>query len=99
VPEPGPDTVSRDIDTDAPSEISTMDVSFSLLRCREEGARMTVASIPAPTIVTDLPMRTCSPYVPARTWIVAPGAAASTADWIVGNSVGTTSGAGWSGAA
>jgi hypothetical protein len=37
--------------------------------------------------------------VPARTWIVAPEGAASTADWIVGNWVGTTRFPGFGGGA
>src|SRR5438477_2655522 len=53
------------------------------------GALITVAVAPAPCRSRSLSMTTCSVNVPAPTLTVSPGAAASTAAWIVAKSRGT----------
>ena len=57
---PGPLTVSRDIETRAPLYTSTMEGNPSVFGTSVSGARMMVASIPAPMMVRFFEMDICS---------------------------------------
>ena len=85
----GPLTVSPDIRTCAPCATRTIAYKGLPLRPTAYGVSAagdltSVAPAPAPWSVRSLPITSSSVYVPLLTLIVSPGAAASTAAWIVG---------------
>jgi hypothetical protein len=91
VPAPGPLTPIRDIATDAPLRISTIEPSPSSPATSVCGASIVVTPAPEPVIVRLLSIDTCSRYTPGSTLIVSPGWEACTADWIDGYAwLGTT---------